>query len=267
MKKLERRFSKLLLVLVSAMMLLVSAVPAFAEIEPEAEMLLPEMTAYYLEQLYATPDEMLELAKEEGGFYEVFVTSWTEDRDTVGAFKSIDKESAVITENKEQLICTEKVEFEKYTATVLMYYDAEEVHDYVRRASQGLEVQAPMPKNYEMNINYSFNEKISQAAQNMVVGLATVFAILLFLILVIWLFNFIPKDGFKKKAAPAPAKAAAPAPAAAPAAAAPAAANNDDEIAAVIAAAVAAAMADAPSESGYVVRSVRKVGTRRWTRV
>lgn len=89
------------------------------------------------------------------------------------------------------------------------------------------------------------------------IGIGTVFAVLIFISLLIYCFKFIHQweNGQKAaKAAPAPAPVKA-----APVAAAPVVAEEDDaELAAVIAAAVAAY--EGTSSNGLVVRSIRRIG-------
>ena len=128
------------------------------------------------------------------------------------------------------------------------------------------------------NAEYTFAEKMSQAFTNLVIGMGTVFAVLVFLTWVISLFELANKwqkkmeESKKAKAAakaaqaaaaaPAPEKAA-PAPAAAPAAPAPSAL----EIQAVIAAAIAAYEAESGSSiekqpalaNGISIRSIRRI--------
>ena len=100
---------------------------------------------------------------------------------------------------------------------------------------------------------------------NTVMGLGTVFVILIFLIFVISLFKYIPGlvEGKKKESAPAPA-AAAPAPVVAAPVAEPAVEDvtDDGELIAVIAAAIAASEGKT-STDGFVVRSIRKVNRRK----
>ena len=120
------------------------------------------------------------------------------------------------------------------------------------------------------NVEYSFGELMENAALNTVLGMGTVFVILILICLIIYCFNFIPKiqasfSGSGKE--PEEKKEAAPAaPVPAVSAAAPAAQENpmdDCELVAVIAAAVAASEG-APSPEGFVVRSIRRVPVSRW---
>lgn len=103
---------------------------------------------------------------------------------------------------------------------------------------------------------------LEKALLNTLLGMGTVFVVLIFICLLISCFKYIPKlqDKFSKKTAPEPAKAA-PAPVTAvleeeeeP--------EDDLELAAVITAAVAASMGS--STDGFVVRSIKRASNRKW---
>ena len=122
------------------------------------------------------------------------------------------------------------------------------------------------------NVEYSFGELMQNAALNTILGMGTVFVILILICLIIYCFNFIPKiqasfSGRKKepeeKREAAPAAVSAPVPAAPVAAAAEQNPMDDCELVAVIAAAIAASEG-APSPEGFVVRSIRRVPASRW---
>lgn len=112
------------------------------------------------------------------------------------------------------------------------------------------------------NVEYTFGEKMEKAALNTLLGMGTVFCVLILISLIIGLFGFIPKlqDKLSKK----PATAEAPKPAAA--VAAPAAAeeelSDDLELVAVISAAIAA-YEGTSSADGFVVRSIKRSG-KKW---
>ena len=116
-----------------------------------------------------------------------------------------------------------------------------------------------------------FGELMQNAALNTILGMGTVFVILILICLIIYCFNFIPKiqAAFSgKRKVPEDKREAAPAaaPAPVPAAPSPAAAQElvaDGELVAVIAAAIAASEG-APSPEGFVVRSIRRVPASRW---
>ena len=115
------------------------------------------------------------------------------------------------------------------------------------------------PLSLTVDVKYPMSLTLQRAGLNTLMGIGTVFVMLVFLSFVISLFRFVPAltQGKKKeeKAAPAPA----PAPAAVPAVEEE---TDDTELIAVIAAAIAASEGTSPD--GFVVRSIRKVNRRKW---
>lgn len=112
-----------------------------------------------------------------------------------------------------------------------------------------------------VNAHYSTGEILKKAGLNTVLGMGTVFVVLIFISFIISLFEKIPalEEKFRKKEA----VPAAPAPAPVPAAAAPVAAEADDsELIAVIAAAIAAA--EGTTTDGFVVRSIKRRKSNKW---
>lgn len=109
------------------------------------------------------------------------------------------------------------------------------------------------------NVEYTFGEKMEKAALNTLLGMGTVFVVLILISFIISLFGFIPKiqEKFSKKPA---ASAAAVKPEAKPAV--PQIVEEEDltddlELVAVIAAAVAASEGAATTD-GFVVRSIKR---------
>ena len=120
---------------------------------------------------------------------------------------------------------------------------------------------------YSDDTNQTMSQRLSAAGANTIIGIATVFAVLVLLSLIIYCFKFVNlavAPPAKKETAPAAPKAPAKAPAAkAEVAAAPAKdPMSDPALIAVIAAAIAAAE-DKPVE-GFVVRSIKRVKTNKW---
>jgi sodium pump decarboxylase gamma subunit len=110
---------------------------------------------------------------------------------------------------------------------------------------------------------YSFGEILEKAGLNTVIGMGTVFVILVFISLVIALlpkFTALIENAGKKKAAPAPAPVAK-APVAAPAVVEEELVD-DLELVAVISAAIAAYTGT--SSDGFVVRSIKRSTTNKW---
>lgn len=108
---------------------------------------------------------------------------------------------------------------------------------------------------------YSKGEIAKKAALNTLIGMGSVFAVLILLAFIISLFKYVSvfenrgkakKDAAEKAAAPAPAPVA-------PAAPAPA---DDLQLIAVITAAIAAA--EGTSADGFVVRSIKRRSNNKW---
>ena len=109
---------------------------------------------------------------------------------------------------------------------------------------------------------YSTGEILEKAGLNTLIGMGTVFVVLIFISLIIALLpkltGLIEGTGKKKTAAPAPAAPAAPA----PVAAAEEELADDLELVAVIAAAIAAYTGS--STDDFVVRSIKRSTTNKW---
>ncbi len=105
------------------------------------------------------------------------------------------------------------------------------------------------------NVQYTMAEKMQKAALNTLLGMGTVFVILILISLIISLFGLIPKL-FDKKKAPEPVKAENTNKVVEQIAEAEEL-NDDLELVAVISAAVAA-YEGSGSTDGFVVRSIRK---------
>ena len=117
------------------------------------------------------------------------------------------------------------------------------------------------PTSMSVDVQYGMGKTLQRAGLNTLMGIGTVFVMLILLSLLISLFRFIPNPEAKKAAEAKAAKAAKEAEAAAIAQTAPAQAEenlaDDGELVAVIAAAIAAA--EGTTTDGFVVRSIRKV--------
>lgn len=129
----------------------------------------------------------------------------------------------------------------------------------VREAIVEIVIERGALKSIATNVEYTFGEKMGKAALNTLLGMGTVFCVLILISFLISLFVFIPKiqDKFTKKPAVSTVK-----PQAAPVVPQPAAEEDltdDLELVAVIAAAVAASEG-ASSTDGFVVRSIKRSG-------
>ena len=115
----------------------------------------------------------------------------------------------------------------------------------------------------DWDIKYPMSKLIREAGLNTLLGLGTVFVVLVFLSFVIGNIHWIPDLVDKMKKKPAQEVKSAPAPAApAPEPVAEEELTDDEELVAVIAAAIAAA--EETSVDGFVVRSIRKANRRNW---
>lgn len=180
------------------------------------------------------------------------LTNYLNSMDRLGAFVSVD--SAEATQDEDGYSIAIVATFEKRKLDLTLGFD-EDMTAYTEMT---------------FSPEYTMGEKMTDAAGNLVLGMGSVFVILIFIAWIISLFKYVNKFGQKKSPeAAAPKKAAAPAPAAAPKAAVPAApALSGAELEAVIAAAIAAYEAENGTEDGFVpgptlnnglvVRSIRK---------
>lgn len=114
-----------------------------------------------------------------------------------------------------------------------------------------------------INAHYTIGEILTKAGLNTLLGMGTVFVVLIFIAFIISLFKYIPaiEAKFKKKPAQSEAPKAA-APAAPKAEAVVEDAADDAELVAVIAAAIAAA--EGTTTDGFVVRSIKRRKTNKW---
>ncbi|MDO4337912.1 MAG: OadG family transporter subunit [Eubacteriales bacterium] len=167
--------------------------------------------------------------------------SWTSAKAEVGEL--VEAKEAEVEYSDGQYTVTVPVDFEELDANFVYVFDEDST-----------------PTSMTVDVQYPMSYTLQRAGMNTLMGIGTVFVMLVFLSFVIYLFKFIPGlvGGNKKKEAqpqaPAPAVAAAPA--------APVEEITDDtELIAVIAAAIAAS--EGTSTDGFVVRSIRKVNRKR----
>ena len=169
--------------------------------------------------------------------------SWQTSKDELGAKKDSNGETTV-TFKDDQYTVTVPLKFEKADANFVYVFD-----------SQGT------PTSMSVDVQYGMGKTLQRAGLNTLMGIGTVFVMLILLSLLISLFRFIPNPEAKKAAEAKQPKAAKEAEAAAIAQTAPAQAEenlaDDGELVAVIAAAIAAA--EGTTTDGFVVRSIRKV--------
>lgn len=175
------------------------------------------------------------------------LTSWTSAMEDIGEFKSI-TDHEVITD-KDGATINVMIEGTDHNAVVEILLDSE-------LTLTGITT----------NVQYSFGELMEKAALNTILGMGTVFVVLILISLLISCFVFIPKIQVafsgKKDEDTAEPEAAVAAPVST-AAAVTEDLTDDYELVAVIAAAIAASEG-AASTDGFVVRSIRRANTSKW---
>lgn len=187
-----------------------------------------------------TEEEITAYKSSGDDFTEAAMTAWETSKDELGAYVAI--KSSDVEFDGDTYTVTVNADFETVDAEFVYMFDAQY-----------------NPTSMTVNPLYSLATNMQRAGLNTIMGMGTVFVVLIFLSLLISLFKYIPmllEKGKKKEAAPAPE--------AAPAAPAPVVeeVTDDTELVAVIAAAIAAA--EGTTTDGFVVRSIRKVNRRKW---
>lgn len=175
--------------------------------------------------------------------------AWKGVREDTGALVEIVSSEAMATEDGYECVVT--ASFANRKAEFKAFYED---------GAQGM----PIPTSFSFTPEYTTGEKLAKAGMNTLMGMGTVFLVLIFISLIISCFKFINEfENRAKKAAPAPVAAPVPAPAV-PAAAKEEDLTDDLELVAVITAAIAAF--DNTSTDGLVVRSIKRAPGAKWKR-
>lgn len=119
-------------------------------------------------------------------------------------------------------------------------------------------------KSCTLNLDESVSDLMIKAALNTVLGMGTVFAVLILISWIISMLSFVNKFQEDPKKKEAPAQTSAPASAPTPVEEADEELADDEELVAVIAAAIAAY--EGTSADGFRVRSIRRANTGKWKR-
>lgn len=182
-------------------------------------------------------------------FTRLAVREWSENTAGLGAFIGVKSVTSEINDEELQVTVKVEAEFEKNDGNLTVVFNYDSSYDQM------------MPGYMTISEAETFAGNMKGAGINTLMGVGTVFVVLIFLILVISLFKYVNIIGQKKPEE----KKAAPAPAAAPKAA-PVEENltDDLELVAVISAAIAAS--ENTSTDSFVVRSIKKVNRSKWQR-
>ena len=187
--------------------------------------------------------EIEQYLEEDNEFVVNAMTAWSGVKKEVGDLKEIGDTVEVEYDDKDK----------EYTATVEVEFEKEDA-DFVYVIDKKMN-----PTSLTVDVKYSFATTMKNAALNTLMGLGTVFVILVFLIFLISLFKFVPGSGAQqvKKKEETPAPAPVPVPVAVPVQEE----ADDSELIAVIAAAIAAS--EGTTTDGFVVRSIRKINRKK----
>lgn len=221
-------------------------------IEPLMEANLQEQTVLLLENVAVLPADQLEVLIEQNRAagaegVALGLESYVSLFDDLGAYQSSGQGQVKATERGYEV--TVNAVFAKRACAFILNVDGETM-DIISLAFEP---------------EYTLGENMSKAFMNMVMGMGTVFVVLIFISWLISCFKYI--GNFEKKSKQAAAPAPAPRAVAAPAAPAPVAEEDltdDLELVAVITAAIAAATGT-PS-NGLAVRSIRRRPGNQWKR-
>lgn len=216
-----------------------SLVLADGEIDDQTKTTIETTAEGLTETIIPLTDKQIEAYMESGDdFTESAMTAWNGAKEELGDMKETG--SVEIEYSNDEYTATVPVTFEKENAEFIYVFD-----------------KNLTPTSLSVDVKYSFATTMKNAALNTVMGLGTVFVILIMLIFLISLFQFIPGSGAQE--AKAKKKTAAPTPATV--AAAPVQEADNSELIAVIAAAIAAS--EGTSTDGFVVRSIRKINRKK----
>lgn len=194
--------------------------------------------------------------KVEGNGFVSGIDSWQKATAEIGRFVDFTDSTIEYGSKGDTFIVDVGAQFEKRTATIEFVYK-----DDLNKTLTS----------YAVNIDYTFGEKMGKAGLNTLLGMGTVFIVLILLSLLISAFGLINKaqtsmESKKTAGQPETVKAESPAPASAPVVAA----GGDDEIAAVISAAIAAYESESgislAESGGYYVRSIRRRSNNKWNK-
>lgn len=207
-----------------------------------------------VESLASFDEATLETYKDNrDDFTRLAVIEWDEQTKELGAYTSMDAAEAEVNREEGQVTVKIPATFEKNSGEITVVFNYNADYDQM------------VPAYLTISESETFAGNMKGAGINTVMGVGTVFVVLIFLILVISLFKYVNVIGAKKDEKPVQS---APKPAAAPAAAPVVAAEeelvDDLELVAVISAAIAAS--ENTSTDSFVVRSIKKVNRSRWQR-
>ena len=182
---------------------------AVEPISPEIEQTMSDGAKSYLEQFASYSDEDLaaqlkQAEKQKNTVIESAISSWTSSKDDLGKMSEI------------QSVTVERADDDSYTAVVQASFEKRDL-TFSLTAEESVSSYGGtslVPTELSFVVNYSFGEKMEKAALNTLMGMGTVFLVLIFISLIISSFKKVNEieANVKAKKAGAEAPAAAPAP-------------------------------------------------------
>ena len=275
----NRNMKKFLSVLCIAICLLgLTACEATKEVAPDDKEIVEQYSEFFVSYILAEdPDAYayffgennkgLQTFDEEGAEYTEYVfgemglsveghgvlsgvESWNKAKAEAGALTKVGAATTKYSTKGDTLVVDVDVAFENRDAVIEFVYE---------------DNLAKTLTSFAVNINYTFGEKMQKAGLNTVLGMGTVFIVLILLSLLISGFSFINKAENALKNKNKTEVKETPAPAAVSAVVEEV--SDDSELVAVISAAIAAfEAASGGSADGYVVRSIRRRPSNKWNK-
>ena len=241
------------LVLTAACTMVVTVAPVFADAASTpaystVDSLLSSSAQWVGQSLMTySDDDLANMEASDQQFYARAAEAWEEAKADLGEVKSL--EDGTLEVDGDFVTCTIPGEFEKNPGIVRVFWN--------------ISTGTPVPTDLTITVEESKGVLIGQAGMNTIIGIGTVFVMLIFLIFVISSFDYILGDKKKKKAPAAPVQEA-PKAVAAPVVEETVPEADDMELQAVITAAIAMYEEDMASASGdaYVARPIRRKGKR-----
>ncbi len=180
---------------------------------------------------------------------------WKGALEEIGSYEGVVEDSVSIEGTDEAFTVYCEIKGSQRNAKVELYYTAEYAAATI------------VPGSMMISPNYTLGEKMEKAALNTLLGMGTVFIVLVLIMLIIMAFGIIPK--IEKSIAGKKAENNANAGAAVDNTIAQIVEkeelSDDTELVAVIAAAIAASEGAATTD-GFVVRSIKRANTNKWQR-
>lgn len=207
----------------------------YAELQNDAVGLANELSAMTEEDIQAYVDYYAEVAEAE--LVVKLVESWGATITDLGAYQGLGE--IVVTKANGTVTVDQYVVFEEREVDISLVYN----YDY--------ELESLVMTDASADLVYTMGEKMTKAALNTLMGLGTVFFVLILISLIIYAFKFIPDFSGKKKAKDTPAVEPVAQPVTEEVVL-----TDDLELVAVLTAAIAAS--EGTSTDSFVVRSIHR---------